>query len=88
MRIFSLLPDLAVFLGISVAVALTATDFWEVLATGAAEAFKLLMDPMKESSTEKLTFLLWAKAPEVEAEAWALTEEEPCTDVLPSAAED
>jgi hypothetical protein len=43
---------------------------------------------MKESSTEKLTFLLCAKAPEIEAEAWVMAEEEPCRDVLPSAAED
>jgi hypothetical protein len=58
MRIFSPLPDFAVWGGNSAKVALTEADFWMDLVTGAPEAFKLLTDPTKESSAEKLTFLL------------------------------
>jgi hypothetical protein len=49
---------LAVFKGISVDVALIEADFWTDLVTGVADAFRLLTDPTKESSAEKLRFLL------------------------------
>jgi predicted RecA/RadA family phage recombinase len=91
MRIFSLLPDLVVLVGNSVAVALTETDLRTDLVAGAHDdAFKLPTDPTKESSAEKPTeLLLCAKAPEVEAEiTWPLVEVEAWREELPRAAAD
>lgn len=58
------------------------------LETGDAATLKLLTDPAKESSAEKLTFFFWAHTPEVETETCPLLVDDALREELPRAAED